>query len=105
MNPAASDARTRARIRASLDENLMVEASAGTGKTTEMVRRIVEVLAAGRALIHEIAAVTFTNKAAGARCSLCSTALRRSESWAQTWKAAACFTRPSAEAIRLCASR
>src|SRR5215471_1960355 len=73
MNPAAypstaavsSDAHARARIRASLDENLIVEASAGTGKTTEMVRRIVEALAAGRAQIHEIAAVTFTHKAAG----------------------------------------
>jgi len=73
MNPAAysstavvsSDAYARARIRASLDENLIVEASAGTGKTTEMVRRIVEALAVGRAQIHEIAAVTFTHKAAG----------------------------------------
>jgi ATP-dependent helicase/nuclease subunit A len=72
MNPAAyssaaaaADAQARARIRTSLDENLIVEASAGTGKTTEMVRRIVEVLATGRAQIHQIAAVTFTHKAAG----------------------------------------
>ncbi|HLH41652.1 MAG TPA: UvrD-helicase domain-containing protein [Bryobacteraceae bacterium] len=72
MKPAAyfstassSDDEARARIRSSLDENLIVEASAGTGKTTEMVRRIVAVLAAGRAQIHEIAAVTFTHKAAG----------------------------------------
>ena len=63
--PATPDAQARARIRASLDENLIVEASAGTGKTTEMVRRTVEALAAGRAQIHEIAAVTFTHKAAG----------------------------------------
>ena len=35
--------------RRSLDETLVVEAAAGTGKTTELVARIVNVLAAGRA--------------------------------------------------------
>jgi ATP-dependent helicase/nuclease subunit A len=68
MNPAprpSSDADARERIRLSLDESLIVEASAGTGKTTELVRRIVEVLATGRAKIQQIAAVTFTHKAAG----------------------------------------
>jgi ATP-dependent helicase/nuclease subunit A len=68
MNPAAqvsTDAEARERIRASLDETLIVEAAAGTGKTTELVRRIVEVLASQRAEIQGIAAVTFTHKAAG----------------------------------------
>ncbi len=37
----------------------------GLGKTTELVRRIVAVLASGRAKIDRIAAVTFTHKAAG----------------------------------------
>jgi len=60
-----SDAEARRRIRESLDESLIVEASAGTGKTTELVRRMVEVLASGRATIDKIAAVTFTHKAAG----------------------------------------
>lgn len=60
-----SDEEARRRIRESLDESLIVEASAGTGKTTELVRRIVAVLAAGKAEIGEIAAVTFTHKAAG----------------------------------------
>jgi ATP-dependent helicase/nuclease subunit A len=62
---AVSDAEARHRIRASLDESLIVEASAGTGKTTELVRRIVAVLASGRTTIDKIAAVTFTHKAAG----------------------------------------
>jgi ATP-dependent helicase/nuclease subunit A len=62
---AISDADARERIRTSLDESLIVEASAGTGKTTELVKRLVEVLASGRAVIERIAAVTFTNKAAG----------------------------------------
>jgi len=62
---AVSDAEARDRIRKSLDESLIVEASAGTGKTTELVRRIVAVLASGRTTIDKIAAVTFTHKAAG----------------------------------------
>src|SRR5580765_4574846 len=62
---AVSDAEARHRIRESLDESLIVEASAGTGKTTELVRRIVAVLASGRTTIDKIAAVTFTHKAAG----------------------------------------
>jgi ATP-dependent helicase/nuclease subunit A len=67
VNPAAhpqSDAAARRRIRESLDESLIVEASAGTGKTTELVKRIVAVLENG-AEIQRIVAVTFTNKAAG----------------------------------------
>jgi ATP-dependent helicase/nuclease subunit A len=62
---AASDEAARDRIRTSLDESLIVEASAGTGKTTVLVARIVEVLRQGKAKVQQIAAVTFTNKAAG----------------------------------------
>src|SRR5689334_4503862 len=62
---AVSDAEARRRIRESLDESLIVEASAGTGKTTELVHRIVAVLETGRTTIDKIAAVTFTHKAAG----------------------------------------
>ena len=60
-----SDEESRRRVRDSLDESLMVEASAGAGKTTELVNRIVQVLAKGRAEIDKIVAVTFTHKAAG----------------------------------------
>jgi ATP-dependent exoDNAse (exonuclease V) beta subunit len=60
------DAEARGLIRAdALDATLVVEAAAGTGKTTELVARIVRVLATGRAQISQIAAVTFTEKAAG----------------------------------------
>lgn len=59
------DGPARDRIRGSLDESLLVEAAAGTGKTTMLVRRLVEVLATGRARIDGIVAVTFTRKAAG----------------------------------------
>ena len=48
-----------------LDDTLVVEAAAGTGKTTELVNRIVRILASGRAEVRGIVAVTFTEKAAG----------------------------------------
>jgi ATP-dependent exoDNAse (exonuclease V) beta subunit len=52
-------------IRHGLDTTVIVEAAAGTGKTTELVQRILNVLASGRARIEQIVAVTFTEKAAG----------------------------------------
>ena len=52
-------------IREGLDVTVVVEAAAGTGKTTELVARILNVLASGRARIEQIVAVTFTEKAAG----------------------------------------
>src|SRR5881396_3874993 len=59
------DEQARERIRTSLDESLIVEAAAGTGKTTELVRRIVNTLQAGKTSVDRIVAVTFTRKAAG----------------------------------------
>jgi len=58
------DEAARERIRNSLGESLIVEASAGTGKTSELIRRIVRVLATGTP-VQEIVGVTFTHKAAG----------------------------------------
>jgi ATP-dependent helicase/nuclease subunit A len=49
------DQAARERIRNSLDESLIVEASAGTGKTSELIRRIVRVLATGTP-VHQIVA-------------------------------------------------
>ena len=60
----SADEAARERIRNSLGESLIVEASAGTGKTSELIRRIVRVLACGTP-VHQIIAVTFTHKAAG----------------------------------------
>ena len=65
VEPRIDDRAARERIRTSLHESLLVEASAGTGKTTELVARIVSVLASGATTIDHIVAVTFTNKAAG----------------------------------------
>ena len=67
MSPAAPlrDQGDRDLIRNGLDDTIVVEAAAGTGKTTELVHRILRVLATGRARIEQIVAVTFTEKAAG----------------------------------------
>ncbi len=59
------DAAARKRIRESLGESMLVEAAAGTGKTTELIARLVEVLASGRGAVDRVVAVTFTEKAAG----------------------------------------
>jgi ATP-dependent exoDNAse (exonuclease V) beta subunit len=60
-----ADGEARKLIRTALDRSMVVEAAAGTGKTTEMVHRMVAVLREGRARVEEIVAVTFTEKAAG----------------------------------------
>jgi ATP-dependent exoDNAse (exonuclease V) beta subunit len=60
-----SDADARRAISDALDDTLVVEAAAGTGKTTELVNRILMTIATGRASMTEIVAVTFTEKAAG----------------------------------------
>src|SRR6185436_1489774 len=64
MKPFA-DHDARQAIANELDDTLVVEAAAGTGKTTELVKRIVRILATERATVDAIVAVTFTEKAAG----------------------------------------
>ena len=60
-----TDPEARALIATALDTTLVVEAAAGTGKTTALVGRIVRIIAEGKAEVGEIVAVTFTEKAAG----------------------------------------
>jgi ATP-dependent exoDNAse (exonuclease V) beta subunit len=62
---ALVDQKERDLIRTALDKTLVVEAAAGTGKTSELVERIIAVLAAGKTTIDCIAGMTFTEKAAG----------------------------------------
>jgi ATP-dependent exoDNAse (exonuclease V) beta subunit len=59
------DQAARDRIAKDLDATLVVEAAAGTGKTTALVGRIVAIVKSGRATLKQIIAVTFTEKAAG----------------------------------------
>jgi ATP-dependent exoDNAse (exonuclease V) beta subunit len=62
---ALADQAARDRIRTDLGTTLVVEAAAGTGKTSELVRRMLAVLMAGRARLDQMVAVTFTDAAAG----------------------------------------
>lgn len=63
--PVLSDLDVRKAILSNLDINMLVEAAAGTGKTTSMVRRMVALLREDLCTIDTLAAVTFTRKAAG----------------------------------------
>ena len=58
------DAKERATICERVDENMCVEAGAGTGKTTVLVDRIVHLLATTDTDVRRIAVITFTEKAA-----------------------------------------
>ncbi len=58
------DQADRDAIRTDLDATLLVDAGAGTGKTSELVERITGLLRTGRAEIRSLAAITFTEAAA-----------------------------------------
>jgi ATP-dependent helicase/nuclease subunit A len=57
------DEAVRREIREVLDENFLVEAGAGTGKTSALVERVVALVLDGRR-IDRVVAITFTEKAA-----------------------------------------
>ncbi|MEC0269725.1 UvrD-helicase domain-containing protein [Paenibacillus anseongense] len=59
-----NDWEARNRILEDLETNLLVEAGAGSGKTTSLVGRMVSLIRTGAATVDQIAAITFTNKAA-----------------------------------------
>lgn len=61
--PQLTDAEARRIIQEATGETIFVEAGAGTGKTTELVGRILALVESGVA-ISQIAAITFTEKAA-----------------------------------------
>ena len=59
------DAAARAAIRDDHGVSMVVEAAAGTGKTTMLVERLVSLVGADRASLRGVVAVTFTERAAG----------------------------------------
>jgi ATP-dependent exoDNAse (exonuclease V) beta subunit len=65
MRTPLADQAERDRIQTGLDRTMVVEAAAGTGKTSALVSRMVGVLVAGRARLGQMVAVTFTDAAAG----------------------------------------
>jgi ATP-dependent exoDNAse (exonuclease V) beta subunit len=60
-----ADQAARDRIRDDLETTLVVEAAAGTGKTTALVGRMVAAIATGHASLKSLVALTFTEAAAG----------------------------------------
>ena len=47
------------------ERNLLIEAGAGTGKTTRLVKAVLQALFIRQIPLEKIVALTFTNKAAG----------------------------------------
>lgn len=58
------DIKCRQEISQNLDSSMLVEAGAGSGKTTGLVDRMLALIASGKCTIDKMAAVTFTRKAA-----------------------------------------
>jgi ATP-dependent exoDNAse (exonuclease V) beta subunit len=54
----------RDRIRSDVASTMLVEAAAGTGKTTALVDRLVQLVVGGHATMAQVAAITFTEAAA-----------------------------------------
>lgn len=59
-----ADAADREKAASDLSHSLIVEAAAGTGKTTLLVERILNLMKAGKAQPEEVVAITFTERAA-----------------------------------------
>ncbi|WP_010283216.1 UvrD-helicase domain-containing protein [Bacillus timonensis] len=64
MTKGIVDQVARDKISTVLNQNFLVEAGAGSGKTTSLVDRMVNLIYTGAANINEIVAITFTKKAA-----------------------------------------
>src|SRR5262245_29706046 len=62
--PPLPDAAAREAIREDLGTSLLVEAAAGTGKTTSLVDRMTALIRTGATTVDRVSAVTFTIKAA-----------------------------------------
>ena len=60
-----SDQSQRDAIRKRLDVNMVVLASAGSGKTKSLIDRMIALIETGTASVEELVAITFTKKAAG----------------------------------------
>ena len=63
MKPPPDEA-IRARVRTDFATTLVLEAGAGTGKTTVLVDRLVNLVVSGTATLDRIVAITFTEAAA-----------------------------------------
>ena len=64
MKPPPDEA-VRVRVRTDFATTLVLEAGAGTGKTTVLVDRLVNLVTTGTATLNRVVAITFTEAAAG----------------------------------------
>ena len=62
---APPDQAVRDRVRTDFDTTFLLEAGAGTGKTSVLISRILALVQTGRATLDRVVAITFTEKAAG----------------------------------------
>jgi ATP-dependent helicase/nuclease subunit A len=62
--PQTTDEKDRDRAAADLERSFIVEAAAGTGKTTLLVTRVLNLIKAAKARPEEMVAITFTERAA-----------------------------------------
>ncbi len=83
MTNGLVDQDARETIRTALDRTLIVEAAAGTGKTSSLVSRIIEVIRSGHGELANLVAVTFTEKASGELKLRLRTALEKARRQAQ----------------------
>jgi len=58
------DQKARDKIIKEINRNILVEASAGSGKTSSLIHRMAALIKSGKFEVDEIAAITFTRKAA-----------------------------------------
>ncbi|HZK11363.1 MAG TPA: UvrD-helicase domain-containing protein, partial [Atribacterota bacterium] len=58
------DQEAREKIVKEMNRNILVEASAGSGKTSSLIHRMAALIKSGKFKVDEIAAITFTRKAA-----------------------------------------
>lgn len=81
--PPLADGNERDRIVSALDRNMLVEAAAGTGKTSGMIARMLALLRTGACPhVRNMAAITFTRKAAAEIRSRFQVALE--QAWRET---------------------
>jgi ATP-dependent helicase/nuclease subunit A len=62
--PELIDKQEREKITKEINRNILVEASAGSGKTSSLIHRMAALIKSGKFKVDEIAAITFTRKAA-----------------------------------------
>jgi ATP-dependent helicase/nuclease subunit A len=65
QDPPLADAAERALAAADLTQTYLVEAAAGTGKTTLLVQRVLNIVRQKQTPLSRVVAITFTEKAAG----------------------------------------